>query len=135
MRYNNAFKDKANLRREQLNRKQYRNSFKSKSLSSGRIIERRIKSITADNIENEINRLACMVKIDDLVGLILYHIRFGMDVYPTTFHEDSIIEILETLKKFRIEFDAGNINAEQYIEQLENVDKQISNKLNNTSRY
>lgn len=121
---------KAKLRREQFNRSQNKVNFKSKSLSS-RIIEKRVKSITANNIDVECERLACLTKVDELLATIMYHIKFARDARPYTFDDDVIIGVLDRIKDLQIKFAEGIISAKQHVECLEEIDAQIMKQINN----
>ncbi len=130
MNYNGS-KDKNKLRRQQLMNKQNRSQPMGKKSLSKRIIAERVGGITADNINNECERLGCMIKVDELTVTIMYHIKFGRDTRPSVFNDDVIMGILDRIKDLQVKFLAGIITAQEHVEILEDMDAQIMGKLDN----
>ena len=130
MKYN-GHKDKCQLRRQQLMNKQNKSQQISKRLLSKRIVEERVSGITKDNIDNEIERLGCMVKSDEILAQIMYHIKFARDTRPSTFNDEMILGILDRIKDLQIKFTSGVITAKEHVESLEEIDTQIVEFIDN----
>ena len=130
MKYN-GHKDKCQLRRMQLMNKQNKSQQIGKKSLSKRIIAERVGGITKNNIDNEIERLACMVKSDEILAQIMYHIRFAKDTRPSTFNDDVIMGILDKIKDLQVKFTTGIITEKEYIECLEEIDTQIMEFIDN----
>lgn len=124
--YNN---EKCKLRRQQLINSQNK-THKGKAFSN-RMIEKRVKSITAKNFDDECERLVCLTRVDELFATIMYHIKFARDARPFTFNDDVIIGILDGIKDLQTKFTAGIITAKQHVEYLEEIDAQIMEQINN----
>lgn len=133
MKFRNSFEGKAQLRREQFNKSQSKSQFKGKKSLTKRIIEERADGITADNVARELNNMMCYDKGEELLGQILYHLKFGAMSYPSTFNEEKIMQTITITRKIKADFMAGIINSEQYNELLENIDEQITDKLSDMS--
>ena len=127
----NGHKDKCRLRRQQMLNIQNKSQHKGKKSLSKRIIKERVGGITADNINNECERLGCMIKVDELTGTIIYHIKFGRDTRPSVFNDDVIMGILDRIKDLQAKFLAGIITAQEHVEILEDMDAQIMGRLDN----
>ena len=127
----NEHKDKCRLRRQQMLNSQNKSQHKGKKSLSKRIIKERVGGITADNINNECERLGCMIRVDELTVTIMYHIKFGRDTRPSTFNDDVIMGILDRIKDLQVKFLAGIITAQEHVEILEDMDAQIMGKLDN----
>ncbi|MBQ7798839.1 MAG: hypothetical protein IJ458_00620 [Clostridia bacterium] len=125
MKYRNSFEGKAQLRRQEFNRSQIKSRFNGKKSLSKRIIAERVGGITKNNIDNEVERLGCMVKSDEILAQIMYHIRFAKDTRPSTFNDDVIMGILDRIKDLQVKFVSGLITAKEHVEILEEIDAQI----------
>lgn len=125
MKYRNSFEGKARLRRQEFSRSQAKSQFNGKKSLSKRIIAERVDGITKNNIDNEIESLGCMVKTDEILAQIMYHIRFAKDTRPSTFNDDIIMGILDRIKDLQVKFTTGIITAKEHVEYLEEIDKQI----------
>lgn len=124
MKYN-GHKDKCQLRRMQLMNKQNKSQQIGKKSLSKRIIAERVNGITADNIDNEMENLACVVKTDEMLAQIMYHIRFAKDTRPSTFNDEVIMGILDRIKDLQVKFTTGLITSKEHFECLEEIDTQI----------
>ncbi len=131
MKLNNSNIGKAQLRREQFNRSQNKSQFKDKKSLSRRIIAERVNGITKNNIDNEIERLGCMVESDEIFAQIMYHLKFARDTRPTTFNDDVIFGIWDRIKDLQVKFDTGIITAKEHLKLLEEIDAQIIEQINN----
>ena len=125
---------KAKLRREQFNRSKNKSQFSGKKSLSKRIIAERVGGITKDNIDCEVENLGCMNRSDEVLAQIMYHIKFGMDTRPSTFDEDRIEMFLKEVKVLQTRLDKGDIDAKQYLDSLEGIDRQIMGIIDNNSR-
>lgn len=134
MKLKNSNIGKAQLRREQFNRSQTKSQFKGKKSLSRRIIAERVGGITKDNVDYEIERLGCMVEIEELVATIVYHLKFGWDTRPSIFNEDMIFAIWDKIKDLQIEFDKGIITSKEHLECLEEIDTQIMEFIDNRTQ-
>lgn len=130
MKYN-GHKDKCQLRRQQLMNKQNKSQQMGKKSLSKRIIAERVNGITKDNIQDECERLGCMVEIEELVATIVYHLRFGWDTRPSIFNEDMIIGVWDKVQDLQIKFDKGIITAKEHLKMLEEIDAQIVEFIDN----
>ena len=130
----NGHKDKCQLRRQQLMNKQNKSQQIGKKSLSKRIIAERVSGITKDNIDNEIERLGCMVKSDEILAQIMYHIKFAKDTRPYTFNDDVIMGILDRIKDLQVKFTTGIITAKEHVECLEEIDKQIIEFIDNRTQ-
>lgn len=131
MKLKNSNIGKAQLRRQEFNRSQTKSQFNGKKSLSKRIIEERVSGITKDNIDNEIERLGCMVKTDEILAQIMYHIRFAKDTRPSTFNDEMIMGILDRIKDLQFKFTTGVITAKEHLEYLEEIDTQIIEFIDN----
>ena len=122
---------KAQLRREQFNRSQNKSQFQGKKSLTKRIIAERVGGIPADNINDECERLGCMIEVDELTATIMYHIKFGRDTRPSIFNDDMIMGVLNRIKDLQIRFDEGIITAKEHLKILEDMDAQIMERLDN----
>ena len=123
---------KAQLRCEQFNRSQNKSQFKGKKSSlNKRIIGERAKGITAKNIEDECDRLGCMIETDELTAAIMYYLKFGRDARPSLFNDDMILGILDRIKDLQVKFLSGIITAREQLEILEDMEAQIIERLDN----
>ena len=125
MRFCNSFEGRAKLRREQFNRSQNKSQFKGKKSLSKRIIEERVNSIANNNIDEEIESLNCMVKIDEILAQIMYHIKFARDARPYTFNDDVVVGFLDMVRDLQIKYNSELINAKEYLKLLEEIDNKI----------
>lgn len=132
---NNGAKDKCQLRRQQLINKQNRVAPMGKKSLGRRIIAERAKGITAKNIEDECERLGCIVKSDEILAQIMYHIKFGRDARPYTFNDDMIVGILDRIKELEVKLSEGVISAKEHVEYLEEIDSQIIEQINNWEHW
>ena len=131
MKFRNSFEGKSKLRREQFNRSQNKSQFGGKKSLSKRIIEERVGGITKNNIDNEVERLGCMVKTDEILGQIMYHIKFARDTRPSTFNDEMIMGILDRIKDLQVKLTAGKITEKEHVECLEEIDAQIVEFIDN----
>ncbi|MFQ6724136.1 MAG: hypothetical protein ACLRFE_02245 [Clostridia bacterium] len=131
MKFRNSFEGKAQLRREQFNRSQNKSQFGGKKSLSKRIIADRVGGITKDNIDDEIECLGCMIKSDEVLAQIMYHIKFARDTRPSTFNDEIIIGILDRIKDLQVKFVSGLITAKEHVECLEEIDTQIMEFIDN----
>ena len=134
MKYRNSFEGKAQLRRQEFNRSQIKSQFNGKKSLSKRIIAERVDGITKNNIDNEIERIGCMVKTDEMLAQIIYHIKFARDTRPSTFNDDIIMGILDRIKDLQVKFTTGVITAKEHVECLEEIDKQILENIDNRTQ-
>ena len=131
MKLKNSNIGKAQLRREQFNRNQNKSQFKGKKSLSKRIIAERVGGITADNINDEYERLGCMIRVEELTAAIMYHLKFGRDTRPSIFNDDVIMGFWVRIKDLQVKFLAGIITAQGHVEILEDMDAQIMGRLDN----
>ena len=117
---------RAKLRRDSFGNKSNTKQFKQKSLRK-RIVAQRVGGITADNIDRECERIAGLIKVDDLLSQIMYHIRFYKDVRPASFDENMVEEIALKIKDLQAQYQAGQIQIGEYINGMESIDQGIIN--------
>ena len=130
MKFYNSNIGRAKLRRDNLVNKSNTKQFKQKSLTKS-IISQRVGGITADNIDRECERIAGLIKVDDLLAQIMYHIRFYKDVRPVSFDEDMVEEVAFKIRDLQVRYQAGQIEIGEYINGMESIDQGIINLIDN----
>ena len=135
MKFKSSNIGKSKLRREQFNRNQNKSQFKGAKSLSKRIIAERVGGITAKNIDNECERLGCLIGVDEFIATIMYHVKFARDTRPYTFNDDVIIGILDRIKDLQVKFESGLITPKEYLELLEEIDAQIIEGIDNYKQF
>ena len=135
MKLKNSNIGKAQLRREQFNRSQYKNQSKGKKSLSKRIIEERVEAIEKrKNFDDEFVKLMGDYSGDELLVQIMYHLKFGVSTNPARFDYNYVGKVITKLRMLKADFVLGIIDGERYLEQLEIADQLISEDITNVSQ-
>lgn len=132
MNYNNS-KEKCRLRRQQLLNNQRNAQFNGKKSLSKRIIEQRTSSLTKNNVNRELDELAFRIKIDEMFAQVAYHIRFYTETRPST-SKEKVEEWVRNIRDLQRQLSAKQIDAKQYFECLESLDKEVVALIDNWSQ-